>query len=109
MVKSRLYLATLFAVFLATSACDKDVRIEVLPQPTEVLIPAQNRSCASIPTPPNPDVSTQQDVAAWIPEVYGAHAECRSDLRAVNRIVDGHNAEAQRVAAENAAKVEAAD
>ena len=76
---------------------------------TEVTIPAQNRSCANIPAPPNPDTASQRDVAAWLPDVYGAHAECKSDLRAVVRTIDSHNAEAQRQAAENAAKVVEAD
>jgi len=83
--------------------------IEVLPQPTEVLIPAQNKTCPVIPAPPNPDFSTQQDVAAWLPDVYAAHAECRSDLRSTVRIVDAHNQEAQRIVAENAAKVSDAE
>lgn len=108
MAKSPLFLVTLFAACLAISACgDKAVQFEVLPQPTEVFIPPQNRSCPAIPTPPNPDAgATQQDVAAWLPDVYAAHAECRSDLRVVVRTVDAHNQEAQRIAAENAEKVE---
>ena len=108
MAISRLSLVTLFVACLAISACgEKDIQFEVLPQPTEVFIPAQNRSCPNIPPPPNPDAgATQQDVAAWLPDVYGAHAECRSDLRSVVRTVDAHNQEAARVAAENAAKVE---
>lgn len=102
MVKSPLYLVTLFAAFLAISACEGANRIEILPQPTEVLIPVSNRTCGGIPTPPNPDVATQRDVAVWLPDVYAAHAECRSDLRTTVRIVDAHNEEARRVADENA-------
>ena len=104
MAKSRLFLVTLCALFLI-SACGEKQRIEVLQQPTTVVVPAQNRSCANIPTPPNPDSATQRDVAAWLPDVYSAHAECRSDLRSTIRILDSHNAEAARVAAENAKKV----
>ena len=107
MAKSRLSLVTLFVACLAISACGDKTQIEILSQPTEVFIPAQNRSCPQIPPPPNPDAgATQQDVAAWLPDVYGAHAECRSDLRVVVRTVDAHNQEAARVAAENAEKVE---
>lgn len=111
MVKSRPFLVILCALFL--SSCGwwtTDTKIEVLPQPTEVLIPAQNRSCPAIPAPPNPDAgASQQDVAAWLPEVFAAHGECRSDLRTTVRIVDAHNAEARRVAAENAKIAEDAE
>ena len=103
------FLAILCVLFLTSGCFGKDVVIEVLPQPTEVLIPAQNKTCPVIPAPPNPDFSTQQDVAAWLPDVYAAHAECRSDLRSTVRIVDAHNQEAQRIAAENAVKVSDAE
>ena len=105
MVKLRPFLAMLCVLFLISGCFGKEIQIEVLTQPTEVLIPPQNRSCQDIPSPPNPDVATQQDVAAWLPAVYGAYGECRSDLRTSVRIVDAHNAEAQRIAAENAAAV----
>lgn len=108
MVKSHLFLATLFAAFLATSGCSwfqGDTQIEILREPTEVFIPPSNRSCAAIPLPPNPDMgATQRDVAAWIPEVYAAHAECRSDLNVVVGIVSEHNAEARRISTQNAAQ-----
>lgn len=105
MERSRPFLAILCALFLSSCGwLTTETKIEVLPQPTEVLIPAQNRSCPAIPPPPNPDTASQRDVAAWIPDVYGAHAECRSDLRSTIRIVDAHNEEARRIATENAEK-----
>ena len=108
MAKSPLFLAILCALFL--SSCGEDTRrLEVLSQPTEILVPAQNRTCPKIPTPPNPDTASQQDVAAWLPDVYATHAECRSDLRSTIRIVDAHNSEAQRIAAANDEKLAAAD
>lgn len=106
MVRLPRFLATLCVLFLTSGCFGKDVVIEVLPQPTEVLIPEQNKSCPDIPAPPNPDYADQRDVAAWLPDVFAVHAECRSDLRSTVRIVDAHNAEAQRIAAENLARIE---
>ena len=107
MTSLRLFLVTLFALYLSgCSWFQPDTRLEVLPQATEIIIPPQNRGCATIPSAPNPDVATQRDVAIWLPEVYAAHAECRSDLRTVVRIVDSHNDEAQRQKEENDALLE---
>lgn len=104
MAKSRLFLATLCALFLTSACATPPKQIEVLPQPTEILIPAQARSCPPIPTPPDPDVSTQRDVAAWLTDVYAAHEECMIDMRTILRIIDAYNAEAKLIAAQNAEK-----
>ena len=101
----RLFSVTLCALFLL-SACAGAPALEVLPQTTTITVPAQNRACANIPTPPNPDTATQRDVAVWLPDVYAAHSECKSDLRAVIRILDGHNEVAASQAEENAKLVE---
>jgi len=99
---SRPFLGILCALFLLTSACSSTPIVEVLPEFTQVVIPPQNKTCPSIPNPPVGDAATQRDVAAWLPDVYAAHAHCKSDLRATVRIVDAHNAEAERLKAENA-------
>lgn len=104
MVSLRLSSAILCALLLL-SACGEKPAIEVLPQTTTITVPDQNRSCSNIPTPPNADTATQRDVAVWLPDVYGAHSECKSDLRAVIRILDAHNVEAKRQAAANTALV----
>lgn len=103
MALSHPFLGTLCALFLISGCSwfEPTIQLEVRPQATTVTVPAQNRSCANIPTPPNPDTATQRDVAVWLPDVYAAHNECKSDLRTVVRIIDSHNAEAARQAAEN--------
>lgn len=82
-------LYVLCAVVLISACGDKpEPQIEVRTQIVVPDVPRENLVCPPVPMPPDPDTSTQRDVAVFLPEIIEVAEHCHRDLGVVRRILD---------------------
>jgi len=73
----------------AVSACViPDGPIEIRTEIVAPEVPRENLVCPPVPTPPNPDTSTQRDVAVYLPEIISVAEHCHRDLGVVREVLD---------------------
>jgi hypothetical protein len=83
------------ALSISLAACSPKPE-EVAPPPPVILkseVPEELRDCPFAPTVPGVG-ATQKDVARYVAKLHQAHKVCRTNLLAVDRILDEQDAEA---------------
>lgn len=97
LIRSALYVSTLSAT-LFLSGCGTTPRLQTLTNINTIDIPAAQKSCPEIPTPPDPDDpnTTQRTVALYIAELVRVAEHCKRDLDTINRIIAEYNALAEQ-------------